>query len=113
MIKLLVKKQFQEMFKNYFYNSKKNEQRSKSSMLLLLLTFVLIMVVILGGMFSALAIGICPVLLSVGLDWFYLISMGIAALVLGAFGSVFSTYSSLYLAKSATSFLKSSNSIFT
>lgn len=99
MIKLLVKKQFQEMFKNYFYNSKKNEQRSKSSILLLLLTFVLIMVVILGGMFSALAIGICPVLLSVGLDWFYLMNMGIAALVLGAFGSVFSTYSSLYLAK--------------
>ena len=33
------------------------------------------------------------------MDWLYFTLMGLVAIFLGAFGSVFNTYSSLYLAK--------------
>ena len=36
---------------------------------------------------------------SVGMDWLYFTLMGLMAIFLGAFGSVFNTYSSLYIAK--------------
>ena len=99
MIKLLVKKQLMEIFRSYFYNTKKNTGRSKTGTILYFLFFAVIMVGLLGGMFFGLSVALCPPLESVGMGWLFFLIMTLIAVLLGVFGSVFSTYSGLYLAK--------------
>ena len=99
MLKVLLKKQLAEVFKGYFYNAKKNKMRSKLSIAAWFVFFILIMVGLLGGMFSVLAFTMCGALSEAGMGWLYFLLMSGIAILLGAFGSVFSTYSGLYLAK--------------
>ena len=99
MLKLLVKKQMTEIFRNYFYNSKKNCARSKMGIIGYILLFVGLMAGVLGGMFTILSLTICDPLSAVGMDWLYFSLMGLLAVLLGTFGSVFNTYSCLYLSK--------------
>ena len=99
MLKLLLKKQLLEVFRSYFYDAKKNKARSKGTTIAYIVMFVLLMVGILGGMFGALSAVMCGQLAEMGLDWLYFVIMGMMAVFLGAFGSVFNTYSGLYLAK--------------
>ena len=99
MLKTLVKKQLMEIFRSYFYDAKKNQKRSTLSTALFIVFFVLIMVGLLGGIFTFLSIALCDAMTSVGMDWLYFALMGLLAVLLGAFGSVFNTYSGLYLAK--------------
>lgn len=61
--------------------------------------FAVLMAVILGGMFTVLSAALCTPLTAAGLDWLYFALMALLATLLGAFGSVFNTYSGLYLAK--------------
>ncbi len=99
MLKLLIKKQLAEIFRSYFYDAKKNTRRSKTSTLLYFLLYILLMVGILGGMFTFLALLLCEPLSEAGMGWLYYLLTGMIAIFLGVFGSVFSTYSGLYLAK--------------
>lgn len=99
MLKTLLKKQFMEIFRSYFYDAKKNKRRSPVSTALFIVMFVLIMVAVLGGIFAVLSFAICGALVSAGMGWLYFTLMGLIAVFLGAFGSVFNTYSSLYLSK--------------
>ena len=99
MLKLLVKKQLMEVFRAYFYNAKKNTARSKGSRILMFGGFILIMAGLLGGIFAFLASSICEPMTAAGMDWLYFAIMGLLGIFLGVFGSVFNTYSSLYLAK--------------
>lgn len=99
MLKILVKKQLTEIFRSYFYNPKNNKSRSKAAVAGYIALFVVLMVGVLGGMFTMLALGLCGPLAAVGMDWLYFALMGLLAVLLGAFGSVFNTYSGLYLAK--------------
>lgn len=99
MIKTLLKKQMEEIFRNYFYDAKKNKKRSPVSTILFMLFFVVIMVGVLGGIFTVLSRALCEPLVSVGLGWMYFTLMGLLAIFLGAFGSVFNTYSGLYFSK--------------
>lgn len=99
MLKTLLKKQFAEIFRSYFYNAKKNETRSKGATIVYILLFILIMVGFLGGVFTYLSVAICGALADAGMDWLYFALMGLLAVFLGIFGSVFNTYSGLYLAK--------------
>ena len=99
MLKLLLKKQITEIFRNYFYDPKKNRVRSKAGILGYMLLFVIIMVGMLGGMFTFLSLTICAPLVSAGMGWLYFALMGLLAVLLGTFGSVFNTYSCLYLSK--------------
>lgn len=99
MLKILLKKQLMEIFRSYFYDSKKNRRRSKASTIGFLVMFFCIMVLLLGGMFTGLSAALCGPLTSAGMGWFYCTIMAMLALLLGIFGSVFSTYSSLYLSK--------------
>lgn len=99
MIKTLLKKQFMEIFRTYFYNAKKNEPRSKTTTTILILLYVFLMVGVIGGMFTLLSVALCISMVSASLDWMYFALLGIVAILIGVFGSVFSTYSGLYLAK--------------
>ena len=99
MLKLLLKKQLMEVFRSYFYDAKKNKARSKGTTIAYIVLFVLLMVGVLGGMFAVLAATMCGQLVEMGMDWLYFVIMGMMAIFLGAFGSVFNTYSGLYLAK--------------
>lgn len=99
MLKVLLKKQIAEVFRSYFYDAKKNKMRSKLAIAGWIVFFVVIMVGMLGGMFTALSLTLCESLTSVGMGWLYFVLMGNIAILLGAFGSVFNTYSGLYLAK--------------
>ncbi|MCQ2511237.1 MAG: hypothetical protein MJ116_12350, partial [Lachnospiraceae bacterium] len=99
MIGVLVKKQLMEVFKGYFYNQKKNKARSKAGTIGMLLGYAFLMIVLLGGIFAGLSFLIGPTLFDLKLDWLYFLMMGMIALMLGVFGSVFNTYASLYKAK--------------
>lgn len=99
MLKTLLKKQMAEIFRNYFYDPKKNKMRSKGATAMYIALYVLLMAGLLGGMFALLAVGICAPMAAAGVGWLYYLVMGLIAVLLGAFGSVFSTYSSLYLSK--------------
>lgn len=99
MLKTLLKKQMAEIFRNYFYDPKKNKMRSRGATIAYIALYALLMVGMLGGMFALLAVGICAPMAAAGVGWLYYLVMGLIAVLLGAFGSVFSTYSSLYLSK--------------
>lgn len=99
MLKLLIKKQFLEIFRAYYYDEKKNKARSKASTILFLFGFVLLMAGLLGGIFTYLSIRLCRPMVAADVAWLYFALMGLLAIFLGTFGSVFNTYASLYLAK--------------
>lgn len=98
MLKVLVKKQLAEVFRTFYYNTKKNRARSKAGIIGWFIFYTLIMVGLLGGIFTGLSYLICDTFYAMGLSWFYFLMMGGIAIALGAFGSIFSTYSGLYLA---------------
>ena len=99
MLKLLVKKQLTEIFRAYIYDAKKNRARSKAATIGYIVFFVLLMGGVIGGMFTTLSLTMCRSMAEAGMSWFYFAIMGLMAILLGAFGSVFTTYSSLYLPK--------------
>ena len=99
MLRILLKKQMTEIFRSYFYNAKKNRSRSKAGTAAYLILFVGIMAGLLGGLFTYLSLSICGALTAAGMDWLYFALMGLLAVLLGVFGSVFNTYSCLYLSK--------------
>ena len=99
MLKVLLKKQLTEVFKSYFYNAKKNTMRSKGAIILWFVFFVVLLVGVVGGMFTAMSLSLCEPLVQVGMGWLYFLLISGIAILLGAFGSVFNTYSGLYLAK--------------
>ncbi len=99
MLKILVKKQLGEIFRSYTYDAKKNKARSKGATIGFYIMFALLMIVVLGGLFTFLSLAMCGPLVSVGLDWLYFTLMTLMAAFLGIFGSVFNTFSTLYMAK--------------
>ena len=96
----LLKKQMTEIFRGYFYDAKKNKKRSTTSTVMFILLYLVVMVGILGGMFTYLSVTLCGpfAMLHMG-RWLYFLMMSLIAIALGAFGSVFNTYSGLYMSK--------------
>ena len=99
MIKVLVKKQLYEIFRGYFYDSKKNKARSVVSTVLFILLFICLMAGVLGGLFTYLSISLCAGFVAVDLGWLFFLIMALIAIAIDAFGSIFNTYSGLYLSK--------------
>ena len=99
MLKILLKKQLFEIFSPYFYNAKKNEARSEISTAMCFILFALLIVGLLGGIFTFLSVKLCEPMVAAESDWLYFALMGLIAVLLGAFGSVFNTYAGLYLPK--------------
>lgn len=99
MLKVLLKKQMTEIFRAYFVQTKQNKARTKVSTIVCFTLFAFLMIVILGGIFTAVSVSLCIPMSEAGVPWLYYAIMGLIAVMLGTFGSVFSTYSSLYLSK--------------
>lgn len=98
MIKALLKKQLAEVFSWLYMDTKKKSRRTGKS----LLGFALLygaLILYLAAFFFVLSKYLCEALVPLGLTWFFFTLVGLVALVLGVFGSVFNTYASLYRAK--------------
>ena len=89
MLSILLKKQMAEIFRSYFYDAKKNKARSKAATAAYIVLFMTIMIGLLGGIFTFLSLSICGALSAAGMDWLYFAIMGLLAILLGVFGSVF------------------------
>ncbi len=98
MVKALLKKQMLEVFSWVFRNQKTGRFRDKKGMIGFAILYLLLFSY-LGVMFYFMADMLCAPLVSVGFGWLYIALMGLLSVTLGVFGSVFSTYSSLYQAK--------------
>lgn len=99
MLKLLVKKQLMEIFHLYFYNEKKGTKRSTIGVIGMFLFFFIVLFGILGSLFFGVSIVMIQAFHYIGLDWMYFSLMALASIMFGVVGSVFNTYSMLYLAK--------------
>lgn len=99
MLSLLIKKQMTELFQGFFYDKKTKTVRSASSSIISTLVYMVLVVVVIGGMIVSIATPICEPLVKADHAWLYFIVMGVMALAIGVFASVFTTYSSLFLAK--------------
>ena len=98
MTKALFKKQMIEAFSWVYYNQKNGKRRSGGGLIGFLLLYGLLFA-FLGVMFYMVANQLCGPLTAAGMGWLYMALMGLMGVMLGVFGSVFSTYSSLYQAK--------------
>ena len=99
MLKTLLKKQFLELGKGFFYDAKKGRNRSKKGAIAFIVMYALLLFGFLGGTFAFLSYTMCPTMVGAGMGWIYFLILGSVAVILGIFGSVFSTYSSLYLSQ--------------
>ena len=99
MVNVLLKKQLFEIFRSYFYDAKKNRPRSRASTILFFVLYAVLMIGFVGGMFVLLAWSLCQPLVASGMGWLYFTLFAGLAILLGVFGSVFNTFSSLYQAK--------------
>ncbi len=99
MLKSLIKKQMMEVFRSYFYNFKKNKTRTKAGIIGMFLLYAFVMVGVMGALFTGMSVSLCTVMYESGMSWLYFAIMSGTAILLGAFGSVFNTYSGLYLSK--------------
>lgn len=98
MLKALFKKQLLELSTWLLQDKKSGKNRSKAGVA----GYILLYAFVIGVMcflFFSVSLTLCAPLVQVGLDWLYFAILSLLALMLGVFGSVFSTYSSLYLAK--------------
>jgi len=99
MLKTLIKKQFSELFKGFFYNAKKNTARTKGNTIFMFALFAFIMFVVSSGSIAALDYAICIPFIEAEVDWLYFLIMGGISVLVGAIGSICSTFSGLYLSK--------------
>lgn len=94
----LFKKQMMEVFSWVYQNKKSGKNRSAKGAVGYALLYLLIFG-FLGAMFYIAADTLCEPLAAAGVGWLYFAIMGLMALFLGVFGSVFNTYASLYKSK--------------
>lgn len=98
MLRVLVKKQFLELFRSYFISRKTGKPQPVWKTALMFTGFGALMLFV-AFMFFILAGSIGGNLIDMGFAWMYLSIMSILAILLGVFGSVFNTYAQMYLAK--------------
>lgn len=98
MTKALFKKQLMEVFAWVFKDKKTGKLRSARGAVAFAVLYMFLLGV-LGFMFYGMAETLCTPLLELGSGWMYWCLMGLIGIFFGVFGSVFSTYSTLYCAK--------------
>ncbi len=98
MLKLLLKKQIMEFFRSFFYDYKKNKIKSKGQITGSIVLFVVLMLFV-AGTFASIEVMLCGALSEANVVWMFFLLTSALGLVMGVFGSVFNTYSGLYLSK--------------
>ena len=98
MIKAMMKKQMQESFCWLYQDKKTGKNRSIKGLIGYGLLYLLVFGCV-GFVFYAISDMLCEPFHGMGLDWLYIALMGLMSVMLGVFGSVFNTYTSLYQAK--------------
>ena len=98
MLKALIGKQIAEVFQTYFIDRKTGKARSRGNLIKTLLLAVIIFAGV-GMSFFSISEGLAEGILGFDVNWLYFAMMALLAMALGLFGSVFSTYESLYLPK--------------
>ena len=99
MFKTLMKKQFAEIFRTYFYDQKKNSVRSTGQIVGMFILFAVLIIFVFGSICLPICVGLCPAFVGLGYGWLYYAMLSLFALLIGTFGSVFHTYTVLYAAK--------------
>ncbi|MBR3398069.1 MAG: hypothetical protein IKG70_09555 [Lachnospiraceae bacterium] len=101
MLKILIKKEFVEFASSLFRNRREGKKKSRLGPAGAVILFTLIMVGVACGLYVFTGSFADGLLAEAGkeLDWVYFALMGILAIVLGTFGSIFNTLSALYKAK--------------
>lgn len=99
MLKTLLKKQLMEVFRMYFFDSKKKRALSKRATIVRFILYAILMFGVISGSFTIAALFTCPLFFGADYGWMYFAIFGVVSLFMGVFGSVFTTYSSLYLSK--------------
>lgn len=98
MLKALLRKQFLELTTWFYQDKKTGKKRSKAAMAGFIILYAVIcacccmIFFVVGG-------SLCGPLLAVDMGWLYMAIMGLIAMALGVFGSVFNTYAGLYRSK--------------
>lgn len=98
MQKALIKKQIIELFHTYYIDKKTGKKKKKSSFVM----FIFFMILVFGGLgivFLYMGNSFAQIIIGGELNWLYFALMGLIAIALGVFGSVFNTYAGLYMPK--------------
>lgn len=98
MTKALFKKQLMEVF-SWLYKDRKSGKLRSSKGIVAYCILYLVLFGFLGSVFYLAADMLCNPLIVAEMGWLYWCLMGLIAIFLGVFGSVFNTYSSLYCAR--------------
>ena len=99
MSKVLFKKQMMELFEWLYRDRKTGLNRKKSVAITYGILYFVLLYGFIGAMFFALSSSICKFFVDASLGWLYIVIMGTLSVLFGVFGSVFSTYASLYQSK--------------
>ncbi len=97
MFKALLRKQMGELL-TYFLAGKKGKTRSTGKAVGVILLGVFV-IGILAVMFAVMSLSLCIPLCQAELDWLYFTIMGGLSFILGVVGSVFTTYTGIFVAK--------------
>ena len=95
MTKVLLKKQLMEVF-SWLYQDKKNGKNRSKGGIIGFSVLYLVLFFFLGAIFYMTAKQLCAPLCETGFGWLYFALMGLIAVALAVFGSVFNTFASLY-----------------
>ena len=98
MFKALFKKQLMEVNSWLLQDKKKGKRRTGAGMAGMIVLYLFLFFTV-GMLFYGMGNSMCAPLVMSGLGWLYFALMGMIAVVMGVFGSVFNTYSTLYQAK--------------
>ncbi len=98
MTKLLLKKQFRELFSG-FNGGKKGRKKSRGIGKLFVAFLMLMLLASVGVVVYMGAERICAPLIYAGFSWLYFAFVAMLSVVVGVIGSIFTTYSSIYCAK--------------
>ena len=98
MLKTLIGKQFREVFRNYYVSAKTGKARNQKTVTWMIIGYGAIMAC-LAVFFTFFDLSVGVVLLKDGRTWLYFSLNAIMSVAFGTLGSVFATYSSLYIAK--------------
>lgn len=98
MIRTLIKKQLFELNSSYFIDRKTGKRRSRGKAAGYITLFV-VLILFLAVFFGGMALLLAQNMINSGMDWLFFAIMGLMALAMGVFGSVFNTYVGLYQGK--------------